>query len=227
LEIKMRIADGGGAAAPAVREMSIAEEVAIMKRHAAEAQRRRQQEQEQRQRTDATNDTATGRRRAEGAIDDYNGKVDAHQQSWAERNRGRFNTLAEAQAAWQAEWDRSEQGKLAKEQLEPYLAEYSGAVQHELRLAAAGAGGDPAAIDAGVAEIRGREGGGTFTDQVLDELVTDAGAAVKGESPELRDAAIATTEALETRDGAAANLQNLLDQRAGSLRGIQNGGLRQ
>jgi hypothetical protein len=228
----MRIAsDGGPARAPAPRPMTDAEEIAMLKRQAAAARARAAQEARQRQETEAAQNTQRTRKNAEGAVGDYNGKVRNHQDGWVNRNRGKYKTQAAAQAAWQTEWENSAEGKEAKRVLLPYLAEYSGAVQHELRVSATGTGSDSAAagtaIDGKVAEIRGRDGGDKFIDGVLDDIVTSSGEMVKLESPELRDAAIATNGALGKRDTAAVNLQNVLDRRDKALSGMRNMGLRQ
>jgi hypothetical protein len=225
----MRVDSGGGGSAP--EPMSIHEEMAMIKRQAAQARLRQAQQQAQQRQTTATNNTNTAGQKATEALNTYNGQVQQHQQTWAQQNRGKYKTLEAAQAAWRWDWENSEEGKRAQRTLMPSLADYNGAVQNELRLAAANAGSDPAAVQAAVdakaTEIRNRGEGGTFANNVLDDIVNDAAGAVKVESPELRRAALDATEAFGTRDAAALKLQNIQDRKTRALDGVRNGGLRQ
>jgi hypothetical protein len=237
----MRIAEGGRAAP---RQISLAEEMAILKRQIAQNAIKRAQEEarkaarkeNQQQRSQAKTETAASHKKAEKAINTYNNQVDTHQKSWVKNHSKAIATMTDKQLqkAWWNDWVKSSQGTAAIEKLDPYLKDYGSKVQHELRLAGAGAGDDPAkakkAIEDRAKELR-KEHSGTDADKMLDGQVTDAEKLVKGESPELRDATIATMDAKEAKDkakeNAAAEVRKLEDQRDKALAGIHNGFLKQ
>jgi len=214
--------------------MTDAQEIAMMKRHAAQARREQaaaqQKQQQQQEQTQAADTTASKRQSANNALGDYNGKVRKHQETWVQQNRGQHATQAEAQTAWQTSWDNSNESETATAVLLPYLADYSGAAQHEMRLAAEAAGSDPEAvrraIQARATEIRDRETG-TDEDTILDGVVDQASTQVSSESPELRSATLDVTEAVGGRDQALVNVQNVHERRDRAVRGVQNMGLRQ
>ncbi len=227
----------GGSAAPK-RQISDAELIAQQKRELAQARFREMQERqkkaEQQRKSAAAKNTKTQRKRAETGVNDYNRKVRSHQQKWVNDNRGKFKTREAAQKEWRKDWEQSNERKEADRALEPLLAGYSGAVQHELRLEAAAAGSDPKAVKAAVekklAEIKGREKGG-LTDKLLDDIITPAAKQVGGESPELRQTRLDNAKLFDDRDKAASKLKHLQDtlpeRQKRALDGVNNGWLRQ
>ena len=237
----MRIAEGGGSAP---RQISIAEEMAILKRQIAQNAIKRAQEEArkaarkeaQQQRSHAKTETADSHKKAEKAINTYNNQVEKHQKSWVKSHSKAIASMTEAQMqkAWLEDWKKSSEGQAAMKKADPYLTDYGSKVQQDLRLAGAGAGDDPAKADKAIKdrakELR-KEHGGTDADKILDEQVTDAEKLVLGESPELRDATIATMDAKEAKDkakeNAAAEVRKLEDRRDKALAGIHNGFLKQ
>jgi glutamate racemase len=170
--------------------------------------------------------TETKRVGARKALSEYNGKVRKHQQSWVRENRAKSSkTQGDQQAAQQSAWDGSQEGQEARQTLMLPLTEYNGAVEHELRLAADGAGSDAEAIRQAVEkkakEIQTRTNGGA-EDKILDDVVDRAAPRVAGESPEMRSQALDLAKLISTRDQAAANLKAIQERRDRDLASVTN-----
>ncbi|MGF1619767.1 MAG: glutamate cyclase domain-containing protein [Rhodomicrobiaceae bacterium] len=186
--------------------------------------------QEEREQAAASN-TERAREDAETALGEYETKVDNHRERWAAENRGQYDTVEAAIAAWETAWESSEEGQEAEEAVQPYLANYSAAVQHELRVAAVNAGTNPesvqAAVDQQAGDLKTQGEDDTFADTVLNNIVDGAATQVNGESPELREARIEVHELIGDYQQAQTNLNNVLDRRDSALQGVQGIDFRQ
>ncbi len=220
--------DAAGGVGGSARVMTDAEMLVQQKRYHAQqiAQQQRQAQQAQ-----AATATKTARQQANTALGNYRGKVRNHQQHWAAQNHHRYRTEQEAYTAWKTAWDSSSEGQEAEQMLAPYIANYSAAVQHELRLTAQNTGGDQAAINSAVnhrvAELKAEGTGGTPEDTALDGVVDEAAGQVNSELPELRQARIDVHDQIGAYNQAQTNLNNVLDRRDRALRSVHNMGLRE
>ena len=220
--------DAAGGVSSSPRVMTDAEEIAMLKRWQAQRAREARAAEQKK----AATDTQTTRAAANKAIGDYKTKVHNHQQRWASQHHHQYHTQQEAYNAWEAAWKSSQEGQQAERDLQAALANYSAAVQHQLRLTATSTGGDKGAIQAAVnnkatdLKTQGK-GDGTPEDKFLDGIVDGAATQVNSESPELQQARIDLHEKIGDYNQAQTNLNNVLDRRDKALQGVHNGGLRQ
>jgi hypothetical protein len=193
---------GGAASAPYI---SIAQEMAELKRHINEQRKqalaRQQRIAAQAEAQKAKTRTQEARQKANTALTKYDKQVKKHQDKWAEANAGVFRTQAAAQAAWKADWEKSKEGKNALAALAPDLQAYDQAVADELRVAAENGGGSiKGAVGKKADELRDSGKSGNWNDDVLDDRVTQIEDVVAKESPETRASAMAADDWLTAND---------------------------
>ncbi|WP_088360690.1 MULTISPECIES: hypothetical protein [Rhodomicrobium] len=216
----MRIDGGGGGGAPVTPVMSDMEEIHQLKVQMArqrylEAQAAARRAAEQQARTN----TQTARQNAHAGLTKYNSAAQAHQKTWAKAHQGAYTSEKAALAAWQEDWEESDEGKRAWAELAPLLDTYDRAVANDLRVAAANGGGNvKAAVAQEAGELKAPGSGDSWEDDQLDKMVDKQQAKISVETPEARATAMALDKWQAANDRLAyAQGQQATAQKDGAL----------